>query len=132
MTGGRVSGFTLVEVLVALMVVAIAYTGVAAAISSFADQRLLLVTRHTSHRVAWNRMMEQYLVSRGIDVQQRDFAGRRGSVTARGGVWRWQMSEQEAAGRGLVRYQVDVYPPAAADDDRASGSLSAFFTRPGL
>ena len=132
MSRGRISGFTLVEVLVALMVVAIAYTGVAAAISSFADQRLLLVERHTSHRVAWNRMMEQYLLSRGIDVQQRDFAGPWGSVTARGGVWRWQMSEQEAAGRGLVRYQVDVYPPATATDDRASGTLSAFFTRPGL
>ncbi len=49
MTGGRVSGFTLVEVLVALMVVAIVYAGVVAAISSFVDQRLLLVKRHTSH-----------------------------------------------------------------------------------
>ncbi len=75
-------------------------------------------------------MMEQYLVSRGIDVQLRDFAGRRGSVTARGGVWRWQMSEQEGAGRGLLRYQVDEYPPAT--DDRAFGTLLAFFTRPGL
>ena len=130
MSDQRKEGFTLIEVMVALLVVAIAYTGVATAITGFADQRMMLVERHTSHRVAWNRMMEQYLVSNGIDIQQRDFAEPRGAVQARGGSWRWTMTEQNAAGKGLVRYQVDVFSPGATKDNPPSGSLSAFFTAP--
>ncbi len=120
-------GFTLIETLVALLVVAIAYTGVAAAVSQFVDQRILLVERHTSHRIAWNRLMEQYLVARGAAPEESNFAEKNGVVSANGGQWRWQIDARQAEGQGLVRYQVDVF--SAADSDRVSGSLTAFFTR---
>ena len=122
-------GFTLIEVLVALLVVAIAYTGVATAISGFVDQRLILVERTVSHRIAWNRLMEQYLVSRGIVVDQRRFAEGSGVERARGQTWRWQISEENAAGQGLVRYRVNVFP-ADESDSAPMGSLTAFFTSP--
>lgn len=122
-------GFTLIEVLVALLVVAIAYTGVATAISNFADQRLLLVERHVSHRIAWNRLMEQYLASEGIRVDDGELAQSRGVIDTRGALWRWEMSEQKAAGQGLVRYQVDVFSGAGRSQTTPTGSLAAFFTR---
>ena len=126
-------GFTLIEVLVALLVVAIAYTGVATAISGFADQRLLLVERHVSHRIAWNRLMEQYLVAGGNRIDEREFAQPSGIADARGIAWRWEVSEQKAAGEGLVRYEVNVFPKEGGSRTTPTGTLSAFFTRsPGL
>jgi len=122
-------GFTLIEVLVALLVVAIAYTGVAQAIAQFVDQRLLLVERHTSHRVAWNRLIEQYAIANGLNVGEREFAEREGVVTARGGRWHWQISEQEAAGDDLIRYEVEVTPQDGGSSSHVTGSLVAFFTQ---
>lgn len=128
-------GFTLIETLVALLVVAVAYAGVTTAVARFVDQRLILVERHTSHRIAWNRLMEQYLVSLEMPVEEEDFAGKTGAVKARGNTWNWQISEENAAAEGFVRYQVDVYSaqdvPSTQDASRSpSGSLTAFFIEP--
>lgn len=123
-------GFTLIEVMVALLVVAIAYAGVATAISDFADQRLLLIDRQVSHRIAWNRMMEQFMLSRGIALNQPNLDGHRGVVAARGIDWQWEMTEQKASGKGLVRYHVDVYRRGDSAQASPTGSLTAFFTRP--
>lgn len=128
-------GFTLIETLVALLVVVVAYTGVTTAVARFVDQRLILVERHTSHRIAWNRLMEQYLVSLDMPVEEGGFAGDKGEVNARGNSWNWRISEDDAAAEGFVRYQVDVYSAHLHSeqeeaDGSPSGSLTAFFIRP--
>lgn len=117
-------GFTLIETLVALLVVAIAYAGVATAVSQFVDQRLMLVERHSSHRIAWNRLMEQYLVSQGMELDEQNFAEKQGETTLQGVRWRWQLREEKTASGELVRYQVDVYL-TAGDQSRDKGATSA-------
>jgi type II secretion system protein I len=125
----KAQGFTLIEALVALLVVAVAYTGVATAISQFVDQRRILVERHASHRIAWNRLMEQYLLSIAKPVDEPNFGDKSGDVTLNGGRWHWEIKEENAAADGLVRYQVDVYLDTGNQRAASSGSLSAFFTR---
>jgi type II secretion system protein I len=120
-------GFTLIETLVALLIVAVAYAGVTTAVSQFVDQRLLLQERTAGHRIAWNRLMEQYLVSKGVDVQEQNFAGQSGTETWRGQRWSWQISEKDAAGEDLVRYQVDVFADKSQREEDLKGSLVAYF-----
>lgn len=122
------AGFTLIETLVALLIVAVAYAGVSTAVARFVDQRHILVERDTSHRIAWNRLMEQYLLSSGIAVDEPRFGDNKGRVEAAGVDWDWRLTEEDAAGDNLVRYQVDVFA-VAGDTSTASGSLAAFFTR---
>ena len=122
------AGFTLIETLVALLVVAVAYAGITTAVSRFADQRHTLLERHAGHRIAWNRQMEQHLLARGIVVDEAGFAGREGRVTIQGRDWNWRVSGKDAAGEDLVRYQVDVFP-LTGGAERPAGSLTAFFTR---
>ncbi len=123
----RRAGFTLVETLVALMVVAVAYAGVSTAVSQFLDQRHMVLERHAAHRVAWNRLMEQHLIARGRVLEQRHFGEEEGSADFMGRRWHWQLTSENARGRGLVRYQVDVYDPSRGEPP--AGSLAAFFSR---
>ncbi|HLS99269.1 MAG TPA: prepilin-type N-terminal cleavage/methylation domain-containing protein [Porticoccaceae bacterium] len=129
-TGGlkrRARGFTLVETLVALLVVAIAYTGVSAAVGQFVDQRQRLMVRHEGHRIAWNRLVEQHLLARGLAVRDGEFARDGGEVAGPGGSWTWQLAREKAAGEGLMRYEVNVRSP---EGGAAAASLAAFFTAP--
>lgn len=122
-------GFTLVETLVALLVISVAYTGVTTAVGHFVDQRQMLVERHAGHRIAWNRLLEEYRFIRwpSADSQGRE---REGTVSAAGGHWRWQLHQDKAQGRGLMRYRVDVFDAnGRADSDRAVGSLTAFWVQ---
>lgn len=115
------------ETLVALLVVALAYGGVSSAISRFVDQRHLIAERQLGHRIAWNRLMEQYLISRQVFPAEADFGAGKGAVTRRGQDWAWRISEQDAAGDGLLRYEVEVF--ADSGEARVIASLAAFFSR---
>ncbi len=121
------AGFTLVETLVALMVVAVAYAGVSTAVSQFLDQRVLVMERHAAHRVAWNRMMEQYLMARDRHLAERGFGDNEGETSFMGRSWRWRLTAENASGQDLVRYQVEVYNQQSGES--SSGSLAAFLNR---
>lgn len=123
----RQRGFTLVETLVALLVVTIAYTGVTAAVGQFVDQRYHLMERHQGHRIAWNRLVEQHLLARGLRVRDGEFARDSGQLTVQGESWHWHLETQQAAGEGMIRYEVSVNGPGQTTTPVAS--LAAFFVR---
>ncbi len=120
-------GFTLIESLVALLVIGVAYTGVSTAVSSFTDQRLLLIDRHAGHRIAWNQLVEQrYQPSRVHSSKTKD------TVNHLGRCWRWDMDIKKANGDGLKRYQANVYSGCQSVDKNlkaspVQASLSAYF-----
>lgn len=107
-------GFTLVETLVALLVVTIAYTGVTTAVGQFVDQRQRLMERHQGHRIAWNRLVEQHLLARGLRVNEAEFGRDTGQVAVHGEPWQWRIDREQAAGQGLIRYEVSVSRPGEA------------------
>ncbi|MAT50969.1 MAG: hypothetical protein CMK32_07285 [Porticoccaceae bacterium] len=123
----RQKGFTLVEALVALLVVGIAYTGVSAAIAQFVDQRHRVMTRHISHRVAWNRLVEQYLIARDQRPNGNGTGERRGEVEQFGARWHWVVTREKTTGGDLVRYTVDVRQGDSPSSP--AGALTAFFSR---
>jgi general secretion pathway protein I len=118
-------GFTLIEVLVALVVVAMASAAVLEAISGAADNANWLRERSFAQWVALNRIAEQRLAttppSDGKSQGEVDFAGRR---------WRWQQVIEAPNEFGLRRIEVSVRELLAAsganndDDENASFTAS--------
>jgi len=125
-TGCR-RGFTLVETLVALLIITIAYTAATTAVGQFVDQRIRLMERHSGHRIAWNRLMEQYLVALGRAPAMAGSDERSGAAVLAGETWQWRMTVDAAAGKNLVRYEVEVSRSDGAAPGYSVRSLSAFF-----
>lgn len=118
-------GFTLVETLVALLVIAVAYAGVTTAVGRFVDQRQMLVERHAGHRIAWNRLLEEYRAIHWPSASgQRE---REGLAETAGGRWHWRLQQDKAQGQGLIRYRVEVFDGNGDDNERVIGSLTAFW-----
>jgi general secretion pathway protein I len=102
-------GFTLVEVLVALVIVAIGMTAVLSAITSAADTTAYLRDKTFAEWVAMNRVAELRLQPRraasGKDSGEVEFAGRR---------WRWEQEITKIAEvPGVQRIEVRVRPDEA-------------------
>jgi general secretion pathway protein I len=98
-------GFTLVEVLVALVIVAIGMTAVLSAITSAADTTAYLRDKSFAEWVAMNRIAELRLQPRraapGKDSGEVEFAGRR---------WRWEQEIVKLEIPGVQRIDVRVRP----------------------
>lgn len=101
-------GFTLIEALVALLVVAVAYAGVITALSRFADQRWMIEKRNFAHRLAWNQLVDSYLRNMGAIQSGKTKSDDKGSIEFHSTNWQWQRNDQRTAEGSLTRYQVDV------------------------
>jgi general secretion pathway protein I len=105
----RSGGFTLVEVLVALVVVALALGALARTTGQAADTLFEAERRTLALWVASNRLAE-------LTLEARLEPGRRSGQTRMGGRdWRWQTDIAPAPGGDLWRIDVTV---ADAGDDR--------------
>lgn len=130
--GRNSTGFTLIEVMVALLIVASVLTSTYTAIVGFAEQRQRIKERFNAQSIAWNRLMRHYIYTNGW---QREFnetgTVTTGTVEENGFEWSWQYSQQAALGRGVTKQTVDVYNkttnPSLAKP--VSASLVLFTTR---
>ncbi len=99
----RARGFTLIEVLVALIIVALAAAASMEAVSGAADTVAVLRERSFAQWIALNRIIEQRVAatppSDGASDGVVDFAGRR---------WEWRQNIERLALPGLRRIDVSV------------------------
>jgi general secretion pathway protein I len=99
----RASGFTLVEVLVALVIVAVGMSALLAALGAAADNTNYLRDKTFAQWIALNRVAEQRLQgrmpSRGKTSGETEFAGNR---------WQWEQEVTELDVPGVLRMDVKV------------------------
>ena len=111
----RVRGFTLVEVLVALVIVAIGMSALLASLTSAADTTGYLREKSFAEWVAMNRIAELRLqiqsVSPGKSSGEAELAGRR---------WRWEQEVTKLEVPGVNRIDVRVRPADARGGDKAA------------
>ena len=105
----RWSGFTLLEVLVALVVVAVAVAALGRAGSQALDSQAELERRTWALWVADNALAELQLEP-GVSTGQRQ-----GSSDMGGRTWYWEMLIQPAPGGELLRVDVAVHDGPSGD-----------------
>jgi general secretion pathway protein I len=107
----RAKGFTLLEVLVALAIVAMGMAALMAALSSAADSSIYLRDKTFAEWVALNRIEEVRLAlqrpSKGKSDGDVDFAGIK---------WKWEQEILETEVKGIMRIDVRVKPASIQGD----------------
>lgn len=111
-------GFTLVEVLVALLVIALLAGAALSLGSNYLLQQQRAEEGFVARAVAWNPLLEQYRASNGW-LPANSPRAVNGEVGAWGRQWRWQLASEQTMGEQFFRYQVTVAradgAPSAAD-----------------
>lgn len=106
----RRRGFTLVEVLVALVIVALGAAAVLSALRTAADSAQRQRERMLAGQVAMNRMVETRL-----EPEWPTTGTREGSVEMGGRRWQWRQQIDRSPYEGVLQITVQVRPePAAA------------------
>jgi len=105
-------GFTLVEVLVALAVVALGSAAVMSAIGTGADASARLRERTYAEWVALNRLAE-IRISREWPLASNEV----GEETMAGQRWQWRQTIESSDVRGVWRIRVDARPALATNAD---------------
>ncbi|MDE2450362.1 MAG: type II secretion system minor pseudopilin GspI [Gammaproteobacteria bacterium] len=119
----RTGGFTLIEVLVALAIVAIGMAAVLESLTSSANTALFLQDKTFADWVALNRIetvrLSNNIPAVGTSSDTLDYAGRS---------WEWQQKVTATKIPGMVQIEVDVRPAnSQAGDDRGwYGSATGF------
>lgn len=120
------TGFTLVEMMVALMVVSWVLSSSYIAIAAFSDQRVLMQKRFLGQSVAWNELMQRYRLNRGW-IGESNFSALReaqGIESEHGVQWHWHFQQESALGRGVVKQTVNVYEQDIGNQESATPSAT--------
>ena len=98
----RNQGFTLIEVIIAMAIVALSFAALLTALQSFSQQHIGLRNRIWSQSVAWNKAVNIHIEAR------TKLAGREsGKSDMLQTAWRWQV-EVNKMNDGLYRVDVDA------------------------
>jgi len=118
---GSVAGFTLIEVLAALIIVSLGMLGVIEAVSQTARNSSYLREKTLAHWVAMNRLTEVRLEQTAPKVDKSsdevEMADRR---------WRWTMVVTQSPLPSVRRIDISVRP-AEAKEDTSMASVSGFY-----
>jgi general secretion pathway protein I len=108
------SGFTLIEVLVALAIVAIGMAAVLGSLTSSASTVVYMRDKTLANWVALNHIAEQRLRPQMPQLGNTD-----GDVEFAGQKWHWRQETVATAVQGMVRMDVHVRPAdVKADEDK--------------
>jgi general secretion pathway protein I len=108
----RQGGFTLIEVLVALAIVAIGMAAVLSALTSSASTVLYMRDKTLANWVALNHIAEERLKPQMPQLGNSD-----GDVDYAGRKWHWRQETVATAVQGMVRMDVHVRPADVKGDD---------------
>jgi general secretion pathway protein I len=120
-SAGLARGFTLIEVLAALVIVALGMLGVIEAVTQSARNGAYLREKTLAHWIALNVITETRLQQEAPEVAESsadvEFAGQR---------WRWSMQVTQTQVTSLRRMDVSVRP-ADAPDSSALATVTGFY-----
>lgn len=118
----RAGGFTLIEVLVALAIAAIALAAVTAAVSQMVDGANSIQRRTYANWIGHNQVAELRLANVIPDLRTTT-----GEVTYAGQEWRWEATVSETGVDNLFRVDVNV---GLAESDVFLGQVTGFVGEP--
>jgi len=118
-----IRGFTLLEVIIALAILALALGAAVKSVGSYANNATYLRDRTFAHWVALNQVAEYQLQPEWPDLGKREGTAKEGGFE-----WRWRAEVSKTPDKDLRRLDIeirkqkkDVYPIASA---------SAFLAKP--
>lgn len=114
-------GFTLIEVLAALVIVSLGMMAVIQAVSQTASNSSYLRDKTLAHWVALNRLTEARLEQSAPKVDETS-----DEVEMAGRKWRWTMTVTQTPVETMRRIDVSVRP-AEADEDSSMATLTGFY-----
>jgi general secretion pathway protein I len=119
---GLARGFTLIEVLAALVIVSLGMLGVIQAVGQTASNSVYLRDKTLAHWIAMNKLTEVRLSASPPSIDKSsdeiDYAGRR---------WRWTMDVQETPVASMRRIDVRVSLDGEDSDRSALALLTGFY-----
>ena len=126
----KLNGFTLVEVMVALLIIGLLAAGALIQSNQYLADRYRAEQRFIAHSVAWNPLMEQYQASRGW-LAANSSQQSKGKLEQWGRQWYWQLDTQATLGEQFFRYETTVYEldggNEPAPDQPAAGSMIVYW-----
>lgn len=116
------AGFTLIEVLAALIIVSLGMLGAIQAVTQTAGNGAYLRDKSFAHWIAMNRITEVRLAPKAPEIGDS-----KGEVDYGGQRWRWSMNVSKTALQTMLRIDVNV---AAADapDQNALATITGFYS----
>jgi len=119
----RNAGFTLVEVVVALFILAIAMAAVISTVGNVADQTRILEEKTLAHWVAMNKMAEYRIEGSWLRVGTTD-----GTETMAEREWVWETTVLDTSEDDMRRVDIRVSSTDAEKDSYAT-LLTGFITK---
>ena len=120
------TGFTLVEILAAVAVLAIALAAIVSGMARYADSAGHLKEKTLALWLAHNRLTEV-----ALDAGLPDAGDSDGDEEFAGADWRWEMTVADTPSPDVQRITVEIRRKESSEDDAALITLSSFLSSSG-